>query len=174
MKKTVALLAAMLFCVLGPAYALYTVSEQGEWPKSWPRELDPLRKQARTMVGPMVPERHYAIRFTSRKEFESAWPYLLKVKTRAAPIFLIRSSYFFLSDHNKAGVIVHTPPLGQSKNPATPEAPIPGETNPRQRWAQTTVLEVMVDDDIIDWKHIALPKGTVVIDQRDQAKEKQP
>jgi len=175
MKTTTALLAALLLvCALGSAYALYTVSDRGDWPKNWPRELEPLRKQAKTFVGPTVPQRHYAIHFTRREEFESAWPHLLKVKSKGAPIFLVRGPNFFLSEHIKAGVIVHSPPPGQSRNPATPEAPIPGVTNPRVRWMNTTFLEVVVDDEIVTWKPTALPKSTTVIDERNQTGEKQP
>jgi hypothetical protein len=67
MKRTTVLLAAIVFCVVGPVYALYTVSDRGEWPKSWPKELEPLRKQSRTLEGPEAPDRHYAIRFTKKR-----------------------------------------------------------------------------------------------------------
>ena len=174
MKTTTALLVALLFCALGPAYALYSVSDRGEWPQNWPRELEPLRKQARTLVGPEALQRHYAIRFTNRQEFKSAWSHLLKVKSKGALVFLVRGPNFFLGEHSKAGVVVHCPPLGQSQDPATPEAPIPGVTNPRERWMNTTYLEVVVDDDTVNWKHIALPKGTPVIDERYQTRGKQP
>ena len=165
-------MAALLCSALVPAYALYSVSNRGEWPKSWPRELEPLRKQARTLVGPEVAQRHYAIPFTKREEFASAWSPLLKVKTIGAPIFLVRGPSFFLAEHSKAGVVVHAPPLGQSRNPATPEAPIANVENPRMRWMNTTYIEVVVDDDIIDAKRMPLPKGVTVIDERDPSKEK--
>lgn len=75
MKTTIALLAAAaVFAACSTAYALYEVTNTGTWPKSWPAELEPLRKQSRTLVGPMAPHRHYAIRFTRREEFESAFP----------------------------------------------------------------------------------------------------
>ena len=173
MKTTTAWLAALLFGALGPAYALYSVSYRGEWPQNWPKQLEPLRKQSCTFVGPTAPNRHYAIRFTRREEFTSAWSHLLKVKSKGAPVFLVRGPNFFLGEHSKAGVVVHCPPLGQSENPATPEAPIPGVTNPRERWMNTTFLEVVVDDDIVNWKRIALPRGTPVIDERYPAREKQ-
>src|SRR3954467_15249845 len=72
------------------ALALYSVSFTGDWPKTWPAELEPLRKQARTLVGPEVELRHYAIPFTTREQFEAAWPHLLKVMTKGAPVFLVR------------------------------------------------------------------------------------
>jgi hypothetical protein len=77
MKTTISFLAAFALCAVcavNSARALYAVSFRGEWPKSWPTELEPLRKQARTLVGPEVLQQHYEIPFTKREEFESAWP----------------------------------------------------------------------------------------------------
>ena len=54
MKRRIALLAAIAFCAAGSAYAIYEVYDRGAWPQSWPKELEPLRKQARTLVGPEV------------------------------------------------------------------------------------------------------------------------
>lgn len=172
MKRTAAIAAALLFGTLVPAYALYTVSYTGDWPKTWPKELEPLRKQSRTMVGPMVEQRHFGIRFSKREEFEAAWPHILHVRTKAAPVFLVRGPSMFLGENAKAGVIIHCPPVGQSRNTRTPEGPIPGVTNPKVRWMNTNYIELVVDDEIIDAKSIALPKGTVVIDERDTGKER--
>ena len=166
MKTRTAFLAAALCAVSSTAYALYSVSDTGTWPKSWPAELEPLRKQSRTLVGPLVPQRHYAIPFTRREEFESAWPQLLKVKSKGAPVFLVRGPSFFLPEGSMAGVVVHSPPSGQAKNPATPEAPIPGVTNPRERWMNTTYIDLVVDGEIIDLNRIRLPADTPTIDQR--------
>src|SRR5205085_7630343 len=83
MKRAIALLAAIAVCAV-PAYALYEVSFKGEWPNTWPKELEPLRKQSRTLVGPEVENRHFAIPFAKREEFESAWPHILKVKSKGA------------------------------------------------------------------------------------------
>src|SRR6266576_2999638 len=109
MKRRIAFLAAMFlaaiaFCAVGPAYALYSISFTGDWPKSWPKELEPLRKQSRTLVGPEVECRHYAIAFAKREEFEAAWPHLLKVKTTGAPVVLVRGPNFFLGEKAVAGV----------------------------------------------------------------------
>jgi hypothetical protein len=121
MKRRIAFLAvtslaAIALCEVGPAYADYTVSFNGEWPKSWPKELEPLRKQARTLVGPRVEYRNYAIPFTKREEFESAWPHLLKVNSKGAALRLVRAPNFFLGEDAKAGIVVHCPPLGQEGN----------------------------------------------------------
>jgi hypothetical protein len=113
MKRTIAFVAVIAFCAVGPAFADYSVSDKGEWPKSWPRELEPLRKHARTYEGPLAPDLHYAIPFTKREELESAWPHLLKVKSKGTALRLVRAPNFFLGEHAKAGVVVHCPPLGQ-------------------------------------------------------------
>jgi hypothetical protein len=132
MKRTTVFLAAIAFCAVSSAvYAEYSVADKGMWPESWPKELEPLRKQARTLVGPLVEQRHYEIPFTKREEFESAWPNLLKVKSKGAPIILVRGPKTDFMEVKPAGVLIHSPPPGQSDNPATPEAPIPAQTNER-------------------------------------------
>ena len=150
MKRRIVFLAAMFlaaiaFCAVGSVYALYLVSNEGTWPKSWPKELEPLRKQSRTLVGPKVEYRHYAIPFTKREEFESAWPHLLKVNSKGAALRLGRAPNFFLGEHVKAGVVVHSPPLGQE---------------------DPTYIELVVDGDIVDLNRIPLPADTPIIDQR--------
>ena len=171
MKARIALLAVAGVCALASAaQALYSLDETGRWPTSWPRPLEPLRKQARTLVGPMVEQQHFAIRFNSREEFEAAWPHLMKVKTKAAPVFLVKAPNFFLGEGVKAGVIVHAPPVGQHKNPRTPEAPIAGVEEPRMRWSNTTYVDVVVDGEIIDASRLRLPDKTPLIDQRTEAK----
>jgi hypothetical protein len=170
MKTRTALLAAAAVCGLcSAAHAVYSIDDSGMWPKSWPRQLEPLRKQARTFVGPTVAQRHYAIRFAQREEFESAWTQLLKVKTKGAPIFLVRGPNFFLGEGVKAGVIVHSPPAGQPDDPNTAKAPIPGLTNPRLSWMNNTYLEVVVDEDVIVPKRIRIPTNAPLFDERSQA-----
>jgi hypothetical protein len=150
MKRRIAFLAvtslaAIALCAVGSVYALYTVSFKGEWPESWPKELEPLRKQSRTLVGPVVEYRHYAIPFTKREEFESAWPHLLKVNSKGAALRLVRAPNFFLGEHVKAGIVVHCPPLNQEG---------------------TTYLELVVDGDIADMNRIPLPADTPISDER--------
>ena len=80
--KTAFLTAIAFSALCSTAQALYSVADKGAWPESWPKELEPLRKQSRTFVGPVAPQPHYEIPFTNREEFESAWPKLLKVKSQ--------------------------------------------------------------------------------------------
>ncbi|TWU02496.1 hypothetical protein [Stieleria varia] len=153
------------------AFALYSVSETGDWPKEWPSELEPLRKQSRTLVGPTLEAQHFAMRFKTREEFEAAWPFILKVKSEGAPIFLVQSPNFFLGkDH--AGVVVHCPPKGQWDNPKTPEAPIEGyPAESRSRWQWTNYIELVVDGQIIDLNRIQLPANTPIVDERFKAEK---
>jgi hypothetical protein len=167
MKRTTAFLAAIAFCTAcSIAYADYGVSDKGEWPKSWPAELESLRKQSRTLVGPLAENRHFAIPFTKREEFEAAWPHLLKVKTKGAPVVLVRCPSFFLGENAKAGVVVHSPPLGQVGDEATRDAPIAGVTNVRERWMNATYIELVVDGNIVDLNRIPLPHNTPIVDER--------
>jgi len=165
MKRTTALLAAIaLLAAASAVYALYDFADEGLWPKSWPKELEPLRKVARTLEGPEAPLLHYEIPFTKREEFEAAWPYLLKVKSKGAPIILLRRPQISIYTL-KAGVIVHTPPLQADKR-ANPEAPIPGQSNPRVTWMRTSFIELVVDGDVVDLNRIPLPADTPIIDER--------
>jgi hypothetical protein len=167
MKRIAGLLVAVAICGVGSAvYALYEVSDHGTWPKSWPKELESLRNQARTLVGPEAPFEHYQVPFTKREEFESAWPHLLKVKSKGAPIILVRGPKTDFMEIKPAGVLIHSPPPGQTENPATPEAPIAGVTNVRVRWMYTTFIELVVDGSIVDLNRIPLPADTPIIDER--------
>ncbi len=166
MKRLIALFAAAALWVAVPAYALYDVMDRGDWPKTWPPALEALRDRARTLVGPVMANRHYAIPFTEREEFEAAWEHLLEVKTKGAPVFLVRGPNFFLGDDAAAGVVVHCPPEGQHDNPATPEAPITGVEEPHLRWTNTSYLELVVDGQIVDLNRIPLPADTPIIDER--------
>lgn len=175
MKKTMTTLAAFgVFAACFAAYAIYSVSDTGTWPKTWPAELEGLRRQSRTLIGPEVEQQHHAIRFTKREDFEAAWPHILKVRTKGSPLFLVRGPNFFLGDNAKAGVIVRCPPAGQANNPATPEAPIPGVQEPRTRWMNTNYIELVVDGDVIDLNRIPLPADTPVVDERFKGQQNKP
>jgi hypothetical protein len=157
-------LTLVAVCAVGSAaHALYDVVDEGTWPKTWPGELEPLRDQCRTSVGPLAPymNQHYAIRFTRREEFESAWPHILKVKSEGAPVFLVRSPSFSL-DENQTGVVVHSPPADQTESAAEP-IPVKDVTQTR---INTTYIELVVDGDVVDLNRIPLPSDTPIIDRR--------
>ena len=166
MHKPFIMTVLLVLCLVVPAFAIYDVTDKGTWSNSWPKELEKLRKQSRTLEGPMVMNRHYAIPFKNREQMETAWTHLLKVKTQGAPIVLVRGENFFLGANVKAGVVVHCPPADQAKNPATPEAPIAGVENPRERWMNTNYIELVVDGNIVDLNRLVLPADTPIIDER--------
>lgn len=171
MTRRIALVAAIMLCAAG-SYADYSVSDSGTWPNTWPKELEPLRKQARTLVGPMVENRHYLIPFTSRDQFEAAWPSLLSVKSKGAPVFLVRGPKTDFFEVKPAGVVIHSPPANTDRR-ANPERPIPGQDNPRVRWMNTTYIELAVDGKVVDLNRIPLPPDTPIIDLRfEDAKRK--
>jgi hypothetical protein len=85
-RSSALLLALMLPFV---ASAMFSTKERGQWPATWPKELEPFRSHARTIeVATGVQENVFEIRFESREEFERAWPAILKLKTPGAPITL--------------------------------------------------------------------------------------
>jgi hypothetical protein len=163
MKKITAFLAAMAVCaVCSAVYAVYGFNNEGTWPKSWPKELEPLRKQSNTYVGGKRESRsgeNYVIPFTNRKDFEAAWPHILKVKSKGAPLVLVRSPNTWMGRID-AGVTIHCPPASKG--------PIPEPTNPNdmRKWRGTNYLELVVDGKIVDLNRIALPADTPILDQR--------
>ncbi len=163
MKRKSAFVAAIALCAVSSVHAEYSVTEKGTWPQSWPKELEPLRKQARTYEGPLAPDQHYGINFSTREEFESAWPHILKVKSKGASVRLVRGPNFFLG-RNSAGVVVHSPALGQADDPATPEAP--GAAKVRTRGLHETYIELVVDGQLVDLNRIPLPPNTPIDDAR--------
>jgi len=150
MKRALVFLAAVALCTAGSVSADYAVWDKGTWPKSWPKELEPLRKQARTLEGNLVLNLHYAIPFTKREEFEAAWPYIVKVKSKGAPIHLRRAPDFFLGG-SKAGVVVHCPPAGRGE--------------------EATSIDLIVDGDVVDLNRVPLPANTPIIDERFKIRE---
>ena len=152
MNRASIVVAAIFFLSPCPLYALYTVENRGSWPKSWPRELEPLRKHSRTFEGPRKLDRAFAIPFTDRDEFESAWPRILEVKSRGTSLRLVRGPNFFLGEDRKAGIVIHCPPRDESGEPAT--------------------IELVVDGEIVDLNRIPLPADTPIIDERFKDREK--
>ena len=146
------------------ASALWSVSNMGTWPKTWPGHMEPLRKQARSLRGSLADLTAYEIPFTSQKDFEAAWPHLLQVKSKGAPVVLLRGPNAKLGLSIPAGVCIHCPPGHPEKN-AMPAAPI-AVANTRERWLYTTYIELIVDGHVVDLNRIALPADTPILDER--------
>ena len=149
MKKAAAIVASIVFCTVGSVNAMSEGGPGGTWPKSWPRELEPLRKQAWTWVGGLVLQTSYHIPFASREEFESAWPHILKLKSKGAPLTLLRGPHLLVEPNKAAGVIIRLPLTHVSTGP----------------WSVTRI-ELVVDGDIVDLNRVPLPADTPIIDKR--------
>ena len=147
MKRTVTFLVAnAVFAACSTASALWLVSDTGAWPKSWPKALEPLRVQSSSIEHGEADLKIHHIPFTDRDDFEAAWSQLLKVKTKGAPIILVRSpgTHWHFGKTN-AGVLVYEGQREQS------------------HW---THIELVVDGEIVDLNRIRLPADTPIIDER--------
>jgi hypothetical protein len=167
MNRSIALLAAIACCAAcSAARAEYSVWDKGMWPETWPKELEPLRKQARTLEGPRHAHRHYQIPFTKREEFEAAWPHLLKVKSKGAPIIVLRGPKTDFFAIKPAGVLIHSPPAGADQE-ADKEVSITDAKKAHGEWrTKATYIELVVDGEIVDLNRILLPADTLIIDER--------
>ena len=148
--------ASIVFCPLGAGYAFSSGGPGGTWPKSWPKELEPLRKQAWTWehgFGGMS----YDIPFANRETFESAWPHIVELKSKGAPITLLRGPRLRVESGKAAGVIIRLPGKNISAGP----------------WSVTRI-ELVVDGDIVDVNRIRLPGDTPIIDKRFKDRHKKP
>jgi hypothetical protein len=93
--------------------ATTAIIASGNWPDSWPPQLNGLRSRATTLyVGWGNQETVYEIPFSTRQEFEAAWPHLLSLRSQGAPIIVQPgpSQYYFRTGPTvKAGVLVLWP-----------------------------------------------------------------
>ncbi len=137
-RSVLALAVATASLIASVCFAMYSVADRGLWPDSWPKPLDPLRAQSRTLDhGDFTV---YEIPFTRRADFESAWPHILTVASDHAPLALLSSPDKSLGDSIAAGVRIF-------------------------RRARIEI-EVIVDGDIVNLNRIPLPADTPIIDRR--------
>jgi hypothetical protein len=88
-KSTIILFAVMTILAPSFCFGIMISYTTGRWPDSWPKELEPYRKQAETHeIGSAIQENVYEIRFKNREEFEKLWPIILKLKDKKAPLRL--------------------------------------------------------------------------------------
>ncbi len=149
-------LVVIAFGTAGSVYAISFGGPGGTWPKSWPKELEPLRKQAWTWehgFGGMS----YDIPFANREEFESAWPHIVKLKSKGASITLLRGPRLRVKTGRTAGVLIRMPLKNYSKGPLS-----------------LTSITLVVDGDIVDLNRIRLPADTPIIDRRFKDRDKKP
>jgi hypothetical protein len=145
--------AAIAVGTAGSVYAISFGGPGGTWPKTWPKELEPLRKTAWTWehgFGGMS----YDIPFATREEFEAAWPHILTLKSKDARIYLLRGSHIRVGAGKSAGVRVVPPrELGSAEMEKLPANIV-------------TAIWLVVDGEIVDLNRIALPAETTIIDER--------
>jgi hypothetical protein len=146
MKRVVVLLALFFSMVAGSAYAISFGGPGGEWPDTWPEELEPLRKQAWTWQHDFNGQ-SFDIPFTSREEFEAAWPHLLAVKGKGASITLLRGKHLRVDNEDAPGVCMNKQPYGKNQE-------------------MLMSIRLVVDGEIVDLNRIELPKDTPIIDER--------
>jgi len=102
----------VLFCVLfsGLCFAAEMLNT-GRWPASWPKELEPYRKVARTVdVACGIQEKAYEIPIDSRDEFEKMWPYILKLMTKGSLLIIEKSPSTYWMSTLEVGVRILAPP----------------------------------------------------------------
>jgi hypothetical protein len=88
-NKTNIYLAVMFVLVASVSFAVVLISKEGIWPDTWPKELEKFRKQSQSYdFGFPKSERWHDIPFQKREQFEEAWPHILKLKTKGAPLII--------------------------------------------------------------------------------------
>ncbi len=160
--------ASIVFCTAGSVYAESVGGPGGTWPKSWPKEMEPLRKQSRTVSGPIFDHTVYEIPFANREEFESAWPHILKLKSKGASVILVRGPHTRFK-------LIRWPAVKAGVRILSPSGPNPPGYADRAKRAGVTLrtvtdIELVVDGDIVDLNRIRLPEDTPIIDKRFQDK----
>ena len=88
-KTTLALFSVIIALSASIGFALVEFSKDGAWPDTWPKELEKFRKQSRSYSHSLgIEEMWHEIVFQNREEFEQAWPHILKLKTKGAPLII--------------------------------------------------------------------------------------
>src|SRR5207249_964 len=91
--------------------------------------------------------------------------HLLKVKSKGAPIILVRGPRTDFFEIKPAGVLIQSPPARIAKL-ANLEIPLPGQMDIRTKWSNATFIELVVDGVVVDLNRIQLPADTPIIDER--------
>ncbi len=115
-RITLAICIALLAVVAREAKSLLETDTEGDWPSTWPKELEPLRKTSWTVgIATGNHEIEYGIPFTDRQTFESTWPSILSVRSPGATLKLVGAA-----DQPKGAnhptVIIRTPSTAGYQN----------------------------------------------------------
>lgn len=176
------------------AFAAVVVENGGDWPESWPKELDSCRESA-TTFGFMW-ETVYQIPFEKREAFERAWPHFLKLREKGTRLILEKSPSECAASSMQAGVrvlfpdtnariklndgkeFVVGPPWPDSIKSPAGELPeyvtvkdgqwVAQGDDPlgRGRFRVRLDIVLVVDGQIVDLNRIQLPADTLIVDRR--------
>jgi hypothetical protein len=136
-------------------------SRGGDWPDSWPQELEPFRDRAESVrYGVSVWTQYYIIEFERREEFETVWPALLTLKSKEAPIKL--------KTPNKPKTDPDDPRVVHDKPQVWIVCPIPEEGRFYKRLADGTYTHVGPWTEDLDLSSGVLPER--VVKRRDDGK----
>ena len=127
-------------------------SETGAWPKTWPTELEPLRKQSVSGRGGQVMNPFHRIRFKKddRQSFETAWPHITSLKSEGTTLTLIDAKRYFTNDDGYVAGVTICPPMDGANS---------GQLS-------QTRISLFVDGSVIDLNRIQLPANTPIEDTR--------
>ena len=98
--------------------AMWDVSNTGDWPKTWPAQLESLRPISRTLGHSSYTMYH--IPFTDRAKFEAAWPHLLLIADQGSPLTLSRGHNISTAVDFDAGVVIFAPNTGHLAHSSIP------------------------------------------------------
>jgi len=162
-----------------PCFSRVTIRNTGAWPETWPEELEPYRDQAKTLdVAHGIQERVFEISFDRRKDFEKAWPHILKVMSKGAPLVFERgpSTYSVSGSTLDTGVRILCPSNGAAgSSEQSPEYVVnqdgkwvPFDGTNRSGFIHRARVDIVLvtDGKIVDLNRIRLPSDTPIIDRR--------
>ena len=189
-KSMVILLAVMTVLITSFCFALVEFSNTGIWPDSWPKELERYRKQSKSFSRDLgIEETWHEIYFQKREEFEQAWPHILKLKAKGAPLILERSPSTHWPSTVETGVRIFCPSPPFSDPPWPDDIRLPSGglpeyvSNQDGKWVahdgknrkdylryplyrSRVDIVLITDGKIIDLNRIPLPADTPIIDNR--------
>ena len=178
MKKALAFIAFIFLLTAIPVQALSMGGPGGWWPKSWPKEMETLRKNAWTWSHGRVHEGNawgsYDIAFKTREEFEAAWPYILKLHGKGVPVTLLRGPHVRVwkthpAKSQTAGVrIMFSTKVDKKPPPKLKLEKTDFSATGGVFATECTVrgIELVVDGKIVDLNRIHLPAAAQIIDKR--------
>ena len=177
--KTIMASAGMV-CAVG--FAVIVSGTVYHWPPSWPKELEPLCRQSTyNELATSIHETVYEIPFYTREQFEWAWPFIVGLKSKGAPIILEGSPSTYVGRPLAPGVRVLWPPshtpitnsvkLGSGESPEyvvyMDGVPVPytGQQH-RFRFRARVDIVLVTDGLIVSTNGIKIPPQTPIIDNR--------